>query len=142
MTVFSRLAALCIRLLLLAMVCFVMLGCQRPREELKHSLWAAGSVSNRSANDIWIEYGAVSDAVVGIYRDFDGDGLVDEYLLLNGAPTTVFTSSGHNGSLDVVRGIGEPLDATKRLRKGSPDAGPYTRAALDELARLYPRNPS
>jgi hypothetical protein len=103
------------------------------------SLWVAGKIANRSENDIWIEYGAVSRRIVAIYRDHDGDGLVDECLIFSGPLITVFRSSSKDdGVLDMMRDIGQPLDSAEKLQRGSPDAGPFTRAKLDKLARSRP----
>lgn len=137
MNVFLRIVLLHVSFVSMALVCIATAGCYR-REELRHSLWTAGSVSNKSGNDIWMEYGAVSGNIVGIYRDYDGDGLVDECLLFSGPSITVFRSSGHDGLLDTMRDIREPLEVATRLAKGAPEAGPFTRVSLDELARVNP----
>jgi hypothetical protein len=50
-------------------------------------------VSSRSGNDLWIEYGAVSLRPVAIYRDDDGDGLVDECLAFSGPVVAVYRAS-------------------------------------------------
>jgi hypothetical protein len=118
--------------LLLALVWIGVKGSYRPGCELRHSLWRAGKVSDRSQNDLWIEYGAVSLMPVALYRDFDGDGLVDECLAFSGPVVAVYRASNNDGVLDTVRGIGEPLIPAERVPRDSPEAGPFTRAILDE----------
>jgi hypothetical protein len=124
--------------LLLVLVLITIKRYSPPGEELRHSLWSAGAISNRSDNDIWIECGAVSRRVVAIYRDYDGDGLVDECLMFSGPHVEVFRASNKDGLLDLVRDIRQPLDSVERLPRGSPEAGPFTRAKLDEEVRTHP----
>jgi hypothetical protein len=49
-----------------------------PREGIRHSLWDAASIFGQSGHDYWIEYSSLDLRVIGTYRDFDGDGIVDE----------------------------------------------------------------
>jgi hypothetical protein len=45
----------------------------------QESTWDAASISGKPANDFWVQYNAADKRVVAeIYRDYDGDGLVDE----------------------------------------------------------------
>ena len=104
--------------------------------------WCAGSISNPLGNDVWIEYGPGVSSAVTIYRDFDGDGLVDECLMILGVNITVFRAQNSDGILDTMRNIRQPWDAAdsvERVPKGAPESGPFTRAELDEKVRLYPR---
>jgi hypothetical protein len=109
-----------------------------PREELSHGLWSAGTISNSSAHDIWIECDPVGGKVSALYRDYDGDGFVDECLMFSGPLITVFRASEKDGLLNTMRDISEPLDSTVRLPHGSPEIGPFTRAQLDKRAQEYP----
>ncbi len=112
---------------------------EQPGCVLMESGWVAGTANDRAANDIWIEYGPASGEVVGIYRDLDGDGLVDERLMLTGPHAVMYQSSNRDGLLDIVRDVRNAAGANTQLSAAAPEAGPFTRAKLDELAMLQPK---
>jgi hypothetical protein len=112
-------------------------GCSY-REEIKHNLWAAGAVSKGSPSDIWIEYEPIHLTVVGVYRDYDGDGLIDERVQFSGSMVAVYRSSKHDGVMDVVRNSLDPAAVDERISPDSPEAGPFTRAKLDDVVRRSP----
>ena len=126
--------------LLSVLVWIIFSGLRYPPREQWSSLWSAGTISNQSANDIWIEYGAVSGQVVAIYRDYDGDGFIDECLMLSVQHATLFRASNNYGLLNTMRDIHQSPDSAVRLPPGSPEAGPFTRTRLDELVRTHPRD--
>ena len=108
------------------------------QEELLSSFWRAGTITNRSVNDIWIEYNPVTREITSIYRDYDGDGLIDERIVFSGPLITVFRASNRDGVLNTMRNVDQPLDSVVRLPRDSADAGPFTRSELDDLARRHP----
>jgi hypothetical protein len=108
----------------------------RPAYEQWHTSWNAGSISNSSAHDIWIEYNTLNYRIVGIYRDHDGDGLVDEWLLFCGPFVDVFCDTNHDGLMDTVRHIKDPLGSATRVE--AAERGPFTGKELDERATRFP----
>jgi len=107
---------------------------------LQGSTWDAGSIVTAGANDIWIEYGAGSGDIVSIYRDLDGDGLVDERLVFAGALIEVLRASRGDGILDMARDIDMPLEAARSLRSGCGKLPRYTREKLNALVRRRPKH--
>ena len=55
-----------------------------------------------------------------------------------GPEVDVFRDTNHDGVLDTVRHIGKSLESAERVPPDSPEAGPFTRAQLDEKARHWP----
>ena len=124
----------------LGLVCAAIKWAFTKGEEHLGSLWAAGAVSARSENDIWIEYVGPRGEVGAVYRDYDGDGIVDECLMFAGPYIAVYRSTKKDGILDMTHYIDQPLGSVERLPPGAPESGPFTRDKLDALARLHPRH--
>jgi hypothetical protein len=108
----------------------------RPECVLRNTSWNAGSISNSSAHDIWIEYDSLNYRILGIYRDHDGDGLVDEWLLFCGPYVQVYRDTNKDGVMDTVRHIKDPLGSATRVE--APERGPFSRKELDERATRFP----
>lgn len=113
----------------------------KPRsEEIRSSSWDAASISGKPAHDYWIEYHPYDKSiVVSTYRDYDGDGLVDERITFCGPIVAIYKSTKHDGYLDTVRNVLDPNDQGEPISRDAPEAGPFTRAKLDENARTRPR---
>lgn len=109
----------------------------RPREQLS-CRWSAGATSNRSSNDMWIEYNPIDYRVSSVYRDCDGDGFVDERLMFVTSRIVLFRASSNDGLLDTMRYLSSPSNSATRLTPGAPESGPFTRDDLDERARTRP----
>jgi hypothetical protein len=115
-------------------------GCgQKVREEIRGSLWDVGSTVAGGEHDVWVEYSSLDFRVIGVYRDFDGDGFVDERITFCGPIVAVYTSSSHNGTMDTVRNVLNPHDRGQHIAADAPEAGPFTREKLDKLVRDFPR---
>lgn len=129
-------------ILLVTALCYLF----RPRDEkLFRHFYDAGTVSSASGHDIWFEYGGPESTLVGIYRDFDGDGLIDEHLMFFSSKNVVRCfavnrDSGKDGILDIERWIWEP-PGVQHQREQSPGEQPLTREHLDKLLQQFPRFP-
>jgi hypothetical protein len=60
-------------------------------------------------------------------------------LVFCGPIVAVFSSSKHNGVMDTARNVLVPGDSGEHIQPDAPEAGPFTRADLDDRARRFPR---
>lgn len=119
---------------------------RRPVCILYKHYYEAGTVSSPFAHDIWLEYGGPESRLVGIYRDFDGDGLIDEHLMFFSSKFgtrcfAVARDGEKDGILNIERSIIFDPPGVERRREQRPDEQPLTREYLDALARKFPRFP-
>lgn len=124
-------------------VCLVCLlavaGCSCTREEGFGSKWTAGSTVDGGEHDIWVEFSIRDSRAIGVYRDRDRDGVVDEYHHVQ-APTltAVHLDTDGDGRLDTIRTVDGSIARSGSIAPDAPEAGPFTREMLDEECKRSP----
>jgi hypothetical protein len=111
--------------------------------EMRSSRWIAGKTKDCEFNDIWIEVRSQDLQNITIYRDLNGDGIIDDCLTIVGNPIiSIMRDENSSGHMNYEKDIRIPFSKATMIEPNTPEWRTIKGTELDENYRRFPYRPT